>query len=211
VTCRDPTKSLSICVLGSSFAVALATGIVFGMVPAMRASANDVTTTLGQSRRTGLSRERQRLLAGLVAAEIALAVVLVIGAGLLIRSLSQLLQVDPGFRSDNLLSAVLAPPGIRYSNNETRRAFFTEVQERLEALPGTRAVAVATLCRSVEVPMEVFSGSRDDLIPHRRVIGPSPTCLSLSVRNTSERSVCPCWTAMASRTQTAMAPSSPAS
>src|SRR5690348_15246655 len=98
-------------VLGVTLVIALATGLAFGLVPALSAGRSDAHDALkegGRGSSAGASRRRLNNL--LVATEVALAVVLVTGAGLLMRSFWRLLQVDPGFRSEHVISATVAPP-----------------------------------------------------------------------------------------------------
>ncbi|CAN5539433.1 ABC transporter permease [soil metagenome] len=130
-------------VLGFTLAVTLLTGILFGLLPALRASRTELHSELKQGGRTGASSGHRRLSAALVAAEIALAVVLVSGAGLLIRSFSELLRVDPGFRAESVVSARITPPPALYSEAERQRAFYAELLERTQALPGVQGVAAA--------------------------------------------------------------------
>ena len=140
-------------VLGFTFGVALLTGIVMGCAPALRATKLDLNETLkeGSHSATGGPR-RQRLSGLLVIAEVALALVLLIGAGLLLQSFMRLLQVDPGFRPENLLTMQLSLPEAAYPEAQHRIAFFDQVLARIEALAGVQAVGAVS-----DLP---FSGSR---------------------------------------------------
>ena len=129
-------------VLAFTLGLAVLTGLAFGLAPARHAFRPDVHRDLREG--AGTSRRRWRLVAGLVASEIALAVILVIGAMLLVQSLWRLLQVDPGFRREQIVSAAVAPSELRYGDDASRRAFYQELEQRLKALPGARAVAVAS-------------------------------------------------------------------
>jgi putative ABC transport system permease protein len=80
----------------------------------------------------------------LVASQIALAVVLVAGAGLMVRSLWRLLQVDPGFRAENEVAALVSPPASRYPDATRQHAYYDELLVQLERVPGARAAALAS-------------------------------------------------------------------
>ncbi|HSS77934.1 MAG TPA: ABC transporter permease [Thermoanaerobaculia bacterium] len=131
-------------VLGFTLALATATGIAFGLAPALRAFRPDAYGELREGGGAGESRRRWHLVGGLVAAEIALAVILVIGALLLVQSLWHLLEVDPGFRKQQILSAAVSPSEVRYTNDVQRAAFYEELLRRSRVLPGARSVAVGS-------------------------------------------------------------------
>ncbi len=131
-------------VLGFAFAASLATSVLFGLVPALRASGSRAGATLAEGARAGTSRERQRLSAALVIAQIAVSAVLVIGATLLLRSFGRLIAVDPGFRPESVVVAKVAPPRFRYPEDEDRARFYRDVLERLASLPGPHAQAIGT-------------------------------------------------------------------
>ena len=95
------------------------------------------------TRRDGPAAAQRRLRAGLVVAEVALAVVLTLGAGLLLRSFLSVLTVDPGFRPNNLLTLQITVPP-QYQTPDHRRAFYADLFSRLEALPGVVAVGGTT-------------------------------------------------------------------
>jgi putative ABC transport system permease protein len=126
-------------VLGFSFGLSLLTGILFGLAPALQSSKVDLQAALKQSdrRTTGAG---SRLRNTLVVVEVSLALMLIIGAGLLVKSFWRLQQVDPGFRAENVLSLQLAPAGSTYSTAPSKRAFYADVIERIKALPGVKAV-----------------------------------------------------------------------
>jgi predicted permease len=116
--------------------VSLAAGVLVGAAPAIAAGRGDVQDALKDvSRGVVGSVLRQRMRAALVVGEIALAVVLTIGAGLLLRSFVALLAVDPGFRADNLLTLQVQLPR-RLSSADARNAFYAELFKRLDSLPG---------------------------------------------------------------------------
>jgi putative ABC transport system permease protein len=123
--------------------VTLLTGVVFGTVPALQASRTKPGDTLNEVERDhagGTRGHRVRRL--LVITEVALAVVLLVGAGLLIRSFQRLRKVDPGFRTDNLLTMRMVLPFPRYSKPQVRRAFYDGVLERVRALPGVESAGM---------------------------------------------------------------------
>ncbi|HEU4434444.1 MAG TPA: ABC transporter permease [Pyrinomonadaceae bacterium] len=124
-------------VFAFTLGVTVLTAIVFGAVPAIQASRSKPGETLSEVGRDvagGMSGRYVRRV--LVVAEVALAVVLLVGGGLLIRSFHQLRRVDPGFRSDNLLTMRMVLPGQKYARPEQRRAFYDEVLRRVDEIPG---------------------------------------------------------------------------
>ncbi|MEZ5317341.1 MAG: ABC transporter permease [Vicinamibacterales bacterium] len=132
-------------VLAVTAAAAGLTGLLFGLAPALVASSAAVARGLGSGTRElagGLSwARRQRLRASLVAGEVALAIVLLAGAGLLIRSFETLLGQAPGFRPDHLLTAQVTLPRARYETPESRLGFWRDLTARLRALPGVTDAA----------------------------------------------------------------------
>ena len=124
-------------VLGFTLVIAVLTGVIFGLAPALQASKTDLNTALKDtSRGSGGGLRRARVRSGLVVAEVALSVVLLIGAGLLIRSFLLLQHVDPGFNPGRLLVATISLPNSRYSKTDERAAFYTRLCQELSALPG---------------------------------------------------------------------------
>jgi putative ABC transport system permease protein len=124
-----------------ALAVALATGILFGIAPAIQGSGADLHTALQTVGRGGTtSRSGRRLRSVLVVVEVALAVVVLIGAGLLIRTFVRLRSADPGFQPAGLLTLRLPLAGGRNASPGRRIAFFQQVTDRVAALPGVRAV-----------------------------------------------------------------------
>ena len=127
--------------------VSLATGILFGLAPAMRGSGSSLSTALNEVGRSGTTgRAGRRLRNTLAITEVALAVVVLIGAGLLIRSFIRLRSVDPGFQPAHVLTVRVPLGGGRNATADRRIAFFRQVSDRIATLPGVRAVgAVNTL------------------------------------------------------------------
>jgi putative ABC transport system permease protein len=133
-------------VLGFALGLSLLTGAGFGLFPALRSSGLDLHAALKEGA-AGLSAGaagRRRLARTLVSAEIALAVVLVTGAGLLVRSLWALERVDPGFRAEDVLTARLSPPEAHYRDDVRKRAFYRDVLERVGALPQVQAAGAVS-------------------------------------------------------------------
>ncbi|MDX2044539.1 MAG: ABC transporter permease [Acidobacteriota bacterium] len=128
---------LSAPVLGFSFLVILLTGVVFGLVPALEASNLKLSETLKEAGRSlsGTLRS-QRLRSALVVAEVALALVLLVGAGLLIRSFLRLQNLGTGFNAENVLTLRVSLPGRKYNDDPKRINFFTEAIAKMQALPG---------------------------------------------------------------------------
>ncbi len=131
-------------VLLFSLAVSVATGILFGLAPALAATRLDLVERLKETPQvTGAGSRRGLLRGALVVAEISLALVLLIGAGLLVKSFYRVLSIDPGFAPERILTLNLSLTDSRYPKPEQRRAFFSELLRRVESLPGARSVALA--------------------------------------------------------------------
>ena len=132
-------------VLFFAFGITCLTAMVFGTVPALRASKPDVIANLKEGRVVSEGGYGQhRLRSVLVISELALAVVVLVASGLLIRSFLRLSNVDPGFDSNNLLTVSTALPETKYVAPAQRRAFFEEVLQRVSKLPGVRCVALTS-------------------------------------------------------------------
>jgi putative ABC transport system permease protein len=149
---RLPSVSIDLPILGATLAISAMAGLTFGLIPTLQARRIDLHATLkddGGARGTA-GPGRVRLRGALVVAELAFAVMLLAGAGLLIRSFWNLQQVDPGFRAGGVLKAEYKLPGTRYPvdfrawpNFKEQHAFTHAVLERAAALPGVASVAVA--------------------------------------------------------------------
>lgn len=129
-------------VLGVTATIAVLTGVVFGIVPALYAVRPDIGAMLRESVRGSSRGGLNRLRGGLVVAELALAVVLLIGAGLLIKSFVSLLNVNLGFRTENVMTFDLPLPNAKYTTDQSKIAVATDVVSRFAALPGTQFVGV---------------------------------------------------------------------
>jgi putative ABC transport system permease protein len=124
-----------------TFALAIVTGLVFGSIPAFQSTRGGLTGVLKESRGSISTRASAKIRGALVVGEMAIAVVLLTGAGLLLRSFINLASVDPGFRSDAALTFELTLPDARYNTEPQQIAFFDQLMRRLKALPGVRAAA----------------------------------------------------------------------
>jgi len=159
-------------VLVFSLVVCLVCGIVFGLAPALTASRANLASALKESGRTDSgSAARHRLLGGLTVAEVALAMVLLISAGLLVRSFARLVDVRPGFDPHNVLTMRIALPRTRYTNFQQVAAFQDDVLERVVALPGIEHAAFANQPPFMDGDNTMFSirnrqARRDEPAPH---------------------------------------------
>jgi putative ABC transport system permease protein len=135
---------LNLPVLAGTLAVSLITGLLFGLVPALEATRLDLNDALkeGGKGTGGQSVRSQRLRGALVITEVALALVLLAGAGLLVKSFVRLQQVDTGFNPQNVLTMVLRLPGAKYEEDAQLTAFFHQTMERIRTIPGVRNVGM---------------------------------------------------------------------
>jgi putative ABC transport system permease protein len=132
-------------VLGFTLLISLLTGVVFGLAPALQASRPDLNETLKEGGKGGGSGSRSgRARNALIVVEVAMALVLLVGAGLLIKSFRRLQEVDPGFDPRNLLTMRLFLPQSKYAEPQQRQAFFEQALKRIESLPGVQAVGTST-------------------------------------------------------------------
>jgi predicted permease len=122
-----------------TMAFSFVTGIVFGLVPAWRVTRVDLAPVLKESGRGSISASRSWLSSGLVVGQVALSLLLLIGAGLFVRTLVNLQHVDPGFNTHNLLLFRVQPSLLGYTNEKLTR-FYQRMSERLEAVPGVQKV-----------------------------------------------------------------------
>src|SRR5215468_8154835 len=126
-------------VLGFTAGVTLLTGLIFGAAPALQSSKVNLNEELKEGGRSASDGRRHRMLRSLVVAEVALSLVLLIGAGLMTRSFMRLQHTNPGLNPENLLTMRLDLPEAKYDTAEKPRAFFKELLERVRALPGVQA------------------------------------------------------------------------
>ena len=130
-------------ILGFTLLLTLATGLLTGFVPALQASRADLVEDLKEGQRTS-SGARPRLRSALVVSQIALALLLLTGAGLLSQSFMRLLTLDPGFNPENLLTVSLSLPTAGYPSRDQVAAFYQKVTEEFLAIPGVRAVGTTS-------------------------------------------------------------------
>lgn len=131
-------------VLAFTTAISLLTGILFGLAPALHAVGGDVTGALADGGRGGTTgRPRQRFRRALVVGQIALALMLVTGSGLLVQSFMRLRHVDPGFDPEHLLTARVDLSAVRYDDNGKVRAFYDDLIRRISVLSGVTSAAAA--------------------------------------------------------------------
>jgi putative ABC transport system permease protein len=131
-------------VLGFTFGLSLLTGMLFGLAPALQISQIDVGDTLKESGRASASRGMQRARSAFIVVEVALTFVLLVGAGLLIRSYWNLQRVNPGFKTDHLLTLQLGLPATKYREGAQVITFYRQLQERLGATPGVESASGAS-------------------------------------------------------------------
>jgi len=141
-----PVSDISIdpAVLLFALGITIASGLLFGMAPAWQASRTDLHSVLKEGGRAGAGGARPVLRNSLVAGELALATLLLIGAGLLLQSLLHLQQVRLGFRPEGLLTFELTPQPSKYRGVASQAVFYRELIERLRSLPGVSGAAVST-------------------------------------------------------------------
>jgi putative ABC transport system permease protein len=139
---RAEEISLDMRVLLFTLGISLLTGIIAGLAPALKTSQLRSSEALKESGR-GASTTRARAQGAFVIAEMAMALVLLIGAGLLIRSLNALWNIDPGFKPDNVVTfSVTFPPSMRSANADASRAYMRDLSNRLNEIPGVSAASL---------------------------------------------------------------------
>ncbi len=142
---RFGETSLDLRVLGFTLAASVLTGLLFGIAPALHSSRFDLNEALKEGGRGGTDgRSRTRVRSLLIVSEVALSLVLLVGAGLLIKSFVKLRNTDPGFDPSNTLTASLSPDPVRYDTAEKVTDFHRRLAERVRALPGVESVGGVT-------------------------------------------------------------------
>jgi len=131
-------------VLSFTIVASIATGLICGVVPALQLSETDVNSTLRDEGRSFIgSHSRTQIKGALVIAQVALSMVLLTGAGLLVRSFAHLLAVSPGFDPENVLTMNISLPTVKYGDAHKQIAFFDELLRRVSALPGVRSAGTS--------------------------------------------------------------------
>jgi putative ABC transport system permease protein len=123
--------------------VSMAATVVFGVLPAWQVTRPGMTELLNEGARGSGGRGQHRIRSALVVLEVALATALLVGAGLLLRTLGNLHQVNPGFDPERLLTTNCVRPAEKYPSFDSRRAFYDQLAERLSAIPGVEAAALS--------------------------------------------------------------------
>jgi putative ABC transport system permease protein len=136
--------SLNWQVLSFTCAITVLTGFAFGLAPALQTSKLDLNQALKEGGRTG-GESHNKARSALVVSEVALAMVLLVGAGLMMKSLLRLLEVDPGFKTGNLLTMRVSLPPATYSDQMKVDAFYKQLLTRTEALPGVKGAATVSV------------------------------------------------------------------
>ena len=178
---RAEEIGLDIHVLGFALFVSLATGIAFGLAPAAQALKPDLNANLKEGGRGSAGGVRNRVRGGLIVSEVALALMLLVGAGLLLNSFLRLSKVSPGFDPQQVLTMQLSLPEKKHTEPARRTAFFAQIVERIEALPGVRAAGLAvslplaaggppdaffTISGKVNSPQPGYAADFDFCTPH---------------------------------------------
>ena len=160
-------------VLGFTLVVTALTGVLFGLAPALHAVRSSLSGALADGGRGGTAgRARHGFRRALVTGQVALALVLVTGAGLLVQSFVRLRQVDPGFVPQRLLTARLQPSPVKYPNNAALREFYRALLERLAAIPGVRSAGAA---RALPMTGRLEIGDWSFILEGRAASPPLPT------------------------------------
>jgi len=128
-----------------SFGLSLLTGLVFGLAPAVQSSRLDLNEVLKEGGRNMAAGAGHRLRSAMVVTEIAMAVVLLVGAGLMMKSLYRLLQTNVGFKTDNLLTMTVILPGTKYTEDSQTINFNEQLHERLQTLPGVSGTGTVNI------------------------------------------------------------------
>jgi putative ABC transport system permease protein len=142
---RVNTIRIDTTVLLFTTALTLLTGLIFGLAPALQVSKPDLNETLKEGGRAGSKGARaHRVRASLVVAQVALSLVLLVGAGLMLRSFARLQDSNPGIDPSGVVAAGVTLPGAKYQDEAVRRLFYRRVLDRLEATPGVQAAGAVT-------------------------------------------------------------------
>lgn len=159
-------------VLGFTMAISVLTGVLFGLFPSLRASRPDLANALrdraqasSASGRRWLSSNKLTTRGLLVVGQVALAMVLLIGAALLIKSFARLRSVDPGFQPANLLTMRIALPSARYNSGRKMVGFFEDLVQQVETLPGVRQASVAATLPTMPYQLIALQVAEQPAVP----------------------------------------------
>jgi len=173
---------LSLPVLAFTFLISLLTGVVFGLAPALEATRMNLNESLKETGKSNMSSRRsRRLSSAFVVAQVALALVLLIGSTLMIKSFLRLQAVDPGFKTENLLTLRVTVPESKYPEDAQVVAFHRQALERLKSLPDVRSVGAVSA-----LPFGGNLGARTSFWIEGRPAPPPGQELSTDVRVTDE-------------------------
>ena len=132
-------------VLAFAAGLTLVTGVIFGLVPALQVSRPELTPALREGGRGSAGPAGQRARRSLIVAEVALALVLLVGSGLFLRTFLRLQSVDLGFNPENVLAGTIVPPQVKYSSAAERLSLYDRLLERAAAIPGLKSAALASV------------------------------------------------------------------
>jgi predicted permease len=167
--------SLNLPLLGFTCAISIATALLFGTLPALRATRLDLTENLKSGRGGSASSARSPLARILVVAQVAISLLLMVGACLFQRTLINLSHVSTGFNPDHVLTLNIDSSGKNFKDNDPReRAFFKEIETRVEALPGVQAASFSAFRfdeGSWSSPIRVLTMPRNDTDVNHNIIG----------------------------------------
>jgi len=139
------TLKIDVRMLAFSFGLSVLTGIIFGLAPALQSSRLELSVVLKEGGRNTSGSVSQRLRSGLVMTEIALAVVLLVGAGMLLKSLVRVLRTDPGFNPENVLTMTIVLPAAKYTDANSQINFQDQLQQRVQSLPGVAGAGTVNI------------------------------------------------------------------
>ena len=175
-----PTITLDATVLYFAFSVTLVKGLLFGFAPAWHATATDLSIVLKQGSRSSIGGQRPLVRSGLVAAELALATVLLVGAGLLLQTLAHLQGVRLGFQPERLLTFQLVPPQAKYPGSAKQWPLYREILQSVRAIPGVRDAGISS-----GVPMGAGAQTHSPFVPNGGSILPPGEAAGLDWRTVS--------------------------
>lgn len=141
---RMEEAGISRTVLAATFAMTALTGVLFGLVPAFRAYLIGMKGGMSEGTKASAGSANRRLNSTLVAVQLALSLVLLIGAGLMLKSLQRLTTLNPGFETDRVLTMILPVSGKKYEGDEQALGFYKRLVEEVRALPGVNGAAVSS-------------------------------------------------------------------